>query len=83
MFSGWGFSQSNLKDCKESFLCNSDESFFSGLPDINNFSLCDINDHMESLNFSSDNFCYPKSFVHKFLSRFDSNESLWLAKEES
>jgi len=75
--------KSDFENSQESLLIDSDEAFFSGFPNINNFFFADLDNHVKSLNFSADDFSDPESSVHKLFSSFNGDEILTLSEEES
>jgi hypothetical protein len=82
LLSSGSFSEGHLEDSQKSLLPDSDETFFRGFPNINNFLFADLDDHVKSLNFSANDLSHPKGFVHKLFSSFDSDEVLALSEEE-
>ena len=83
LISSGSFGESHFEDSQESLLLDSNEAFFLGFPNINNFFFADLDDHMKSLDFSADNLSHPKGSVHKLFSSLDSDGVLALSEEES
>ena len=83
LLSSWRFGKSDFEDSQEAFLSDFDESFFSWFPDINDLLLCDVDDHVKSFDFSSDNFCDPESSVHQLFCSFDGHKRFSFSEEES
>lgn len=75
--------EGDFEDGEEAFLADSDESLLSGLIDINNFLLSDVDDLVESLDLPSHHLSDPEGLVHKLFSSLDSHEGFSLAEEES
>jgi hypothetical protein len=82
MFGSWFKGECHLEDSKESFLADSNESFFKWLIDINNLFLRDVDNLVESCDLSSQNLCNPECTVHQFLSCFDGDSFLVFSEEE-
>lgn len=82
LFFGWFSGEGDFDDCEESFLFDSEESFFSWHVDINDFLLGDGDDLMKIWNFSSEDFSDPEGFFDESLSGLDSNEGLIFTKEK-
>ena len=75
--------QGDFEDGEESFLPYGEEALFSGLIDINNFPLGDIDDLVESFYLPPDHFSDPECSVHESLCGLDGDEGLALSEEES
>ena len=79
--SSWGFGESHFDYGQESFLFDSQESLFSGFPDINNFLLGDIDDHVQAFHLPSHDFGDPQGSVHQLFGCLDGDELLALSEE--
>ena len=75
--------ESHFDYSEESFLPYSHESLFSGFPDINNFLLSDIDDHVQAFHLPSHDFGDPQGSVHQLFGCLDGDELLALSEEES
>ena len=75
--------EGDFKDGEEAFLADSDESLLSGLIDINNFLLSDVDDLVQSLDLSTHDLSNPEGLIHKLFSSLDGHEGFALTEEES
>lgn len=80
---GGGSGEGDFEDGEVSFLSDGEESFFTGLVDINNLFFGDVDDLVKALDLSSDDFCDPKSTVHKLFGGLDGDEVFAFTKEKS
>ena len=79
-----GFSgESDFEYGQYSFLSDCDESLLSGLIDINNLFLSDMDDLVQSLHFSPHNLGNPQRAVHESLGSLDGDKGFALSEEES
>lgn len=74
--------EGDFEDGEEAFLADSDESLLSGLIDINNFLLSDVDDLVESLDLPTHDLGDPEGLVHKLFSSLDGHEGFSLAEEQ-
>lgn len=80
--SSGSFGKGNFEDGQKSFLMDGDETFFFGFPNINNFLLADLDDHVKSFDFSANDLSDPEGSVHKLFSSFNGDEVLTFSEEE-
>lgn len=83
LFGGRVLGEGDFEDSEETFLPDCEESFFSRLPDINNFAFGDVHDLVKAFYLPAKDFCNPESFIHKALCSLDGDEALAFTKKES
>jgi hypothetical protein len=74
--------EGDFEDGEESLLPDGDESLLSGLIDINNLLLSDVDDLVQSLHLPPYHFRDPEGLVHELLSSLDGHEGFALSEEE-
>ena len=83
LLSSGSLGEGHLEDGEDAFLVDGHESLFSGLPDVDNLLLGDVDDHVEAFYLPADDFCDPESSVHQLFSSLDGDEGFSLSEEES
>lgn len=83
LLGGGGPGEGDFEDGQEPLLPDSEQSLFSGFPDINNLLLGHVDDHVEALDLAAYDLGDPQGLVHESLGGLDGHEGLVFSEEES